>query len=83
MIATISRRAARALACLHQKNSLGANASRHPDFLGPDDAPNAVTFTAFTVPTAGSFLNYDCHFNTGLTIVTGGTTAGSLTVEWY
>jgi len=39
--------------------------------------------TAFTVPAAGQSLNYDCHFSTGLTIVTSGTTAGSITVEWY
>lgn len=39
--------------------------------------------TAFTVPAAGTTLPYDCHFTNGLTIVTAGTTAGSITVSWY
>ena len=38
---------------------------------------------AFTVPVAGTNLNYDCHFTTGLTIVLAGTTPGSITVAWY
>lgn len=39
--------------------------------------------TAFTVPAAGSYLDYDLHFSNGLTIVTAGTTAGSITVQYY
>ena len=38
---------------------------------------------AFTVPVAGTNLNYDCGFSNGLTIVTAGTTPGSVTVAWY
>ena len=39
--------------------------------------------TAFAVPAAGSTLAYDVHFSNGLTIVTAGTTAGSITVSYY
>jgi hypothetical protein len=46
-----------------------------------NSAPAIAGATAFTVPTAGTFLNYDVHFSTGPTIVTAGTTAGSITVE--
>src|SRR5882724_445045 len=38
--------------------------------------------TAFTVPTAGSSLRYDTTFNTGLCILTAGTTPGSITVSF-
>jgi hypothetical protein len=39
--------------------------------------------TAFTVPAAGTGLNYDYGFSNDLTIVASGTTAGSITVAWY
>ena len=49
-----------------------------------NSAPAIAGATAFALPTAGSFLDYDCHFTTGLTIVVGGTfTGGTLTVEYY
>lgn len=38
--------------------------------------------TAMTVPTAGTFLDLDCHFSKGLIVVTGGTTAGEIVVTW-
>lgn len=38
---------------------------------------------AFALPAAGSFLDYDCHFSNGLTIVIGGTGTMSYTVEFY
>lgn len=38
---------------------------------------------AFAIPAAGSFLDYDCHFSNGLTIVIGGTSTMSYTVEYY
>ena len=38
---------------------------------------------AFALPTAGSFLDYDCHFSNGLTIVIASMVTGSITVEWY
>lgn len=38
---------------------------------------------AFALPAAGSFLDYDCHFSKGLTVVIGGTGTMSYTVEWY
>ena len=37
--------------------------------------------TAFAIPAAGTYLDYDCNFSKGLTIVTSGT-AGSITVEY-
>jgi hypothetical protein len=46
------------------------------------NAPAIAGSTAFTVPAAGSNLRYNAHFNTGLTIVTSGTTPGSLTVTF-
>lgn len=36
--------------------------------------------TAFTCPAAGSVLSYNTYFSSGLTIITAGTTAGSITV---
>ena len=40
--------------------------------------------TAFALPAAGSFLDYDCGFTNGLTVVVGGTfTNGTITVEYY
>ena len=46
--------------------------------------PAIAGATAFALPTAGSFLDYDCHFSNGLTIVIGGTfTGGTVTVEYY
>lgn len=39
--------------------------------------------TAFALPAAGSFLDYDVNFNTGLTIVIASMVTGSITVEWY
>jgi len=38
--------------------------------------------TAFTIPAAGSNLRYDVNFNTGLCILTAGTTPGSVTVSF-
>lgn len=39
---------------------------------------------AFALPAAGSFLDYDCHFSNGLTVVLSGVGAGtSITVEFY
>ena len=47
-------------------------------------APAIAGATAFALPTAGGFLDYDCHFSNGLTIVIGGTfTNGTVTVEFY
>lgn len=43
-------------------------------------APAIAGSTAFACPTAGLFLPYRANFNNGLTIVTAGTTAGSITV---
>jgi hypothetical protein len=37
---------------------------------------------AFALPAAGSFLNYDCHFSNGLTIVTS-VANPSITVTFY
>lgn len=37
---------------------------------------------AFAIPAAGSFLDYDCHFSTGLTVVVGGTGTQSYTVTY-
>jgi NhaP-type Na+/H+ or K+/H+ antiporter len=45
-------------------------------------APAIAGATAFAVPTAGTVLAYGCYFSNGLTIVTAGTTAGSITVIW-
>lgn len=38
---------------------------------------------AFAIPAAGSFLDYDCHFTNGLTVVIGGSSTMSYTVEYY
>jgi len=38
--------------------------------------------TAFTIPVAGSVLSYNVQFNTGLCLLTAGTTPGSLTVSF-
>ena len=38
---------------------------------------------AVAMQAAGSTMAYDVHFSNGLTIVTAGTTAGSITVAWY
>lgn len=46
-------------------------------------APFIAGATAFALPAAGSFLDYDCHFTNGLTIVVGSMTTGSITVEYY
>lgn len=47
-------------------------------------APAIAGGTAFAVPAAGSFLNYGgLGFSNGLTIVSGGSTAGSITVIYY
>ena len=46
-------------------------------------APFIAGATAFALPTAGSFLDYDCHFTNGLTIVVASMTTGSITVEWW
>ena len=46
-------------------------------------APFIAGSTAFALPAAGSFLDYDCHFSTGLTIVIGSMVTGSITVEWF
>ena len=49
-----------------------------------NSAPAIAGATAFNLPTAGSFLDYDCHFTKGLTVVVGGTfTNGTITVEFY
>jgi hypothetical protein len=34
-------------------------------------------------PAAANFLDYDCHFSNGLTVVIGGTGTMSYTVEWF
>ena len=39
--------------------------------------------TAVTVPTANTQIVLNVHFTKGLIVVTGGTTAGELVVEWY
>lgn len=38
---------------------------------------------AFAIPAAGTYLNYDCDFSTGLTIVIGGTSTMSYTVTYF
>lgn len=43
----------------------------------------AGSSAAFAIPAAGSFLDYDCHFSNGLTVVIGGTSTMSYTVEFY
>ncbi len=46
-------------------------------------APFIAGATAFALPAAGTYLDYDCHFSTGLTIVVGSMSGGSITVEYY
>lgn len=46
-------------------------------------APFIAGATAFALPGAGSFLDYDCHFTTGLCVVVGSMTTGTITVEYY
>jgi hypothetical protein len=43
----------------------------------------AGSAAAFAIPAAGSFLDYDCHFSNGLTVVIGGTGTMSYTVEYF
>lgn len=43
----------------------------------------AGSSAAFAIPAAGTFLDYDCHFSNGLTVVIGGTGTMSYTVEFY
>lgn len=45
-------------------------------------APAIAGATAFTVPAAGSNLLYNVTFNSGLCLLTAGTTAGSITVSF-
>jgi hypothetical protein len=45
-------------------------------------APFIAGATAFALPTAGVYLDYDCHFTTALTIVIGSMSGGSITVEF-
>jgi hypothetical protein len=49
---------------------------------GSAAAPFIAGATAFAIPPAGSYLDYDCSFSNGLTIVVGGTGPLSITVEW-
>jgi len=46
-------------------------------------APFIAGATAFALPAAGGFLNYNTHFSTGLTIVIGSMVSGSITVTYY
>jgi hypothetical protein len=53
-----------------------------------DQTSNAAPFiagggAAFALPAAGFYLDYDCHFSNGLTVVIGSMTTGSITVEFY
>ncbi len=44
-------------------------------------APAIAGTSAFTVAAAGTFYNFgDCGFSTGLTVVSGGSTAGAATI---
>ena len=45
-------------------------------------APFIAGATAFSLPSAGFYLDYDCHFTTGLTIVTASMSSGTITVEY-
>lgn len=45
-------------------------------------APAIAGATAFTVPVAGSTLLYNVNFNSGLCLLTAGTTPGSITVSY-
>ncbi len=45
-------------------------------------APFIAGATAFALPAAGTYLDYDCHFTTGLCIVVGSMSGGSITVEY-
>jgi hypothetical protein len=45
-------------------------------------APFIAGATAFALPTAGTYLDYDCHYTTGLTIVVASMSSGSITVEY-
>jgi hypothetical protein len=47
-----------------------------------DTTPYIAGQTAFTLPAAGTTLRYDVNFQTGLTIVVAGMTAGSITVSY-
>jgi len=46
-------------------------------------APFIAGATAFALPAAGTYLDYDCHFTNGLTVVVGSMSSGSITVEYY
>lgn len=46
-------------------------------------APFIAGATAFALPAAGTYLDYDCHFTNGLTVVVGSMSNGSITVEYY
>ncbi len=46
-------------------------------------APWIAGATAFALPAAGTYLDYDCHFTNALTIVIGSMSGGSITVEYY
>ncbi len=46
-------------------------------------APFIAGATAFALPAAGTYLDYDCHFTNGLCVVVGSMTSGSITVEYY
>ncbi len=48
-----------------------------------NSAPAIAGATAFLLPAAGSFMNYDCHFSTGLTIVIASMSGGTITVSFY
>ena len=68
--------------------TVNSNAGTSPTLRIADNASNAAPYiaggsAAFAIPTSGSFLDYDCRFSNGLTVVVGGTLTGSLTVAWY
>jgi hypothetical protein len=45
-------------------------------------APYIAGATAFALPAAGSYLDYDCHFTTALTIKIASSSSMSITVEY-
>lgn len=55
------------------------------DSNGDDGKSSSIAGgVAFALPAAGSFLDYDCHFTNGLTVVLSGVVGGtSVTVEFY
>jgi hypothetical protein len=46
-------------------------------------APFIAGATAFALPASGTYLDYDCHFTTGLCVKIASSTNASITVEYF